>query len=144
MLVTSSQLRRVGRSVPGCLGVTAAALKFWACQTGDLPLFVEKYLFCKTHLALWWSADNARNVLCWWKRWLAGESCQVSSYLVGEPPFPPPWWRENVLEEGLVFSPILTSKLNWSHISLSSCQGEFDLTQSNATYNFNCRQEGVI
>lgn len=37
-----------------------------------------------------------------------------------------------------------TSKLTWSDISPSSCQGEFDLTQSDVVNNFNNSQEGVI
>lgn len=56
----------------------------------------------------------------------------------------PQWQKESLLEERLGFSCVSTSRQTWSRISLSSCQGEFDLTLSNVTYNFNCRQEGVI
>lgn len=38
----------------------------------------------------------------------------------------------------------LTSELTRSDISPSSCQGEFDLTQSDVVNNFSNSQEGVI
>lgn len=73
-----------------------------------------------------------------------GELCKVSSYLVREAHFPTSLVEGEPPGGETCFPPSQPiSRWNWSPLSLSSCGGEFDLTQSNVTYNFSCRQEGV-
>jgi hypothetical protein len=117
------------RSALGYLGATNCCSGILSPLPGR-PAFGRNFCSVKPSLpSLWGSRQQTMSgVLV--------ESLAGAEFCSGEVSFPPPGW-------GRVFFQLdLQTKLQPA--APPTCQGGFDLTQSNVTYNFNSSQEGVI